>query len=678
MPNSFIETAEGVVLIANGIDPVQRWNGETNQAEPAGVVAPTTAPSIGSSGTGEITGTYYAFVRFVDRDGNFSNLSPVSTALVVTGVEKITYTNVPTSTLPQVSRRQILRNTNGQTDVFYVDVDTTETATTSFESTNTDFDLSSSDAVPLFDTSGFPLANRYDPPPSTHPLLATHISRVWMAGFQPYAEGSVQVTNQSTTVTGIGTQWPATFVGRFLYVQGVAGVEIESVDVVNQTLTLVSAYQGATDLFAQYAIEPAPGERNLLVWSEPGLPQAWPPQNALSLPEDNDEVRHLVEFGSFLYIFKRRKTYRMSAQTDPAKDGFLFYAFGRGCVNHRCMVIVEEKMFVLDESGVYVSGGGGAVTPLSKDIQNFFRQGDNESINWNVSRFFHSSFDQAAETIRWFVSTSSSYLPLTALCLHYPSGKWWTEKYPISIGSSISARMTRPSQGWGEGPARVFLGGPGGEVWTLDGLLDGPPAAGPTTRGRPTSVGLDSLTDSNANFDTTESINAPVAIVDGRGSGPLRRIVAATASVLRVDEPWAVAPDSTSVYQIGAIPVRLLTGRMRFAPSETQTGRSVEMQFLPTEADIKLQVGLNLDYGRKNRLMGRAIGPGQRRDVKTEAGKTSYTVSLKDPVGVFWNRFDGGRELGTDAPRLFSLDVSGFSGPDRIVLGEFVFNGAVD
>lgn len=677
MPNSFIETAEGIILIANGIDNVLRWNGETNQAEPAGVIAPTAAITVGSSGVGAITGSYFAFVRYVDRDGNFSNVSPVSTELVVEDVEKILYTDVPVNALPQVVRKQILRNTDGQTDVFYVDIDTTEMFTTEFESTKSDFELANLDAVPLFDTTGFPLASRYDPPPSTHPFMAFHINRVWMFGFQPYAEGSVQVTSGSATVTGVGTQWPATFVGRFLYVQGRPAYEISAVDVENQTLTLLEAYQEATDLFAQYAIQPAPGERGLLVFSEPGLPQAFPPQNALSVPEDGDVGTHIAEFGSFLYIFKRRKTYRMSSQTDPTKDGFIFYALGRGCINHRCMVVVEEKMYIMDESGVYMSGGGGAIQQLSTPIQNLFRVGDSDAINWNVSRFFHANFDQAGETIRWFVSTASSYLPRTALCLHYPSGKWWTEEYAIPVGASVSARISRPSQGWGEGPAQVFLGGPGGEVWTLDGLLDGPPAAGPTTRGKPTSVGMDSLTDLNAFFDTTESINAPVAVVDGRGAGQFRRIVDATATKLFLDEPWTILPDSTSTYQIGAIPVRLLTGRMRLAPSEPQTGHSVEIQFEPTAIAIKLNLGLNMDFGKANRLVGRAIGKGQRPYVKGEKGKGYITIDLNNPVGAHWKRFDGGRELGTDAPRLFALDINGFSGPERVVLGEFVINGAV-
>lgn len=677
MPDSFTETAEGTILIANGIDKVLRWNGETNQAEPAGIEAPTTAPTIAGSGSGSLTGDYYAFVRFVDRDGNVSNLSPISALLEASSVAKITYSAVPVSAEPAVVRRQILRNTDGQTDVFYVDVDTEELDTTYFESTTSDTDLAENEAVPLFDSSGFPLANRHDPPPSTHPFLAQHINRVWAAGYQPYAEGSVQVTRLSTTVTGVGTAWPATFAGRFLYVQGRPAYEIASVDVDNQTLELTEPYIQDTDQFAQYVIQPPPGERNSLRWSEAGLPQSWPPINALALPEDGDVVTGIAEFGSFLYVFKRRRTYRMTAQVDPAKDGFIFYALGRGCVNHRCMVIVEEKMYSLDESGVFVTSGGGAVKQLSVPIQNLFRQGDSSAINWHASRFFHANFDQSGETIRWFLSTRSSYLPRTALCLHYPSEKWWTEEYPIPVGCSVSARLSRPSQGWGDGPAQVFLGGPAGAVYTLSGLLDGPSAAGPTTRGNPTSLGVDSLTDLNASFDTTASINAPVAIVDGRGTGQFRRIVAATATELTLDEPWTVMPTTSSVYQIGAIPVKLATGRMRFAPTETQGGRSAEIQFEPTAVAMKMNFAIELDFGAGNRLVGRTIGNAQSRAFKSSRREEYVTFDLSNVAGAFLQRFDGRRELSTDAARLFSLVYSGFSGPERVRLGELVVNGAV-
>ncbi len=82
MPHSTIKTPEGLLLIANGIDPVLRWDG-LSEPSPAGVAPPTTGiGSLTASGAGNIVGTYYAFLRYVDKDGNPSNLSPITGPLL--------------------------------------------------------------------------------------------------------------------------------------------------------------------------------------------------------------------------------------------------------------------------------------------------------------------------------------------------------------------------------------------------------------------------------------------------------------------------------------------------------------------------------------------------------------------------------------------------------------------
>lgn len=77
-PFSFAETPGGLLLLANGIDPMLRWDGLAGTAETAGVTPPATAPELGGVNAGRITGTLVAFVRFVDDAGNVSDLSPAS------------------------------------------------------------------------------------------------------------------------------------------------------------------------------------------------------------------------------------------------------------------------------------------------------------------------------------------------------------------------------------------------------------------------------------------------------------------------------------------------------------------------------------------------------------------------------------------------------------------------
>jgi hypothetical protein len=85
MPNTFALTPNNILLIASGMDPALRWDGFSDAAEPAGVAPPPTALTMGGSGSGNIVGTYFAYQRFIDQYGNFSNLSPISVAFPVVG-----------------------------------------------------------------------------------------------------------------------------------------------------------------------------------------------------------------------------------------------------------------------------------------------------------------------------------------------------------------------------------------------------------------------------------------------------------------------------------------------------------------------------------------------------------------------------------------------------------------
>lgn len=680
MPNSFAESSQGVVLIANGVDPMLRWDGYAEQAEPAGVAAPDPAviPVVAPAGDGSMTGTYFVFVRFVDRNGNFSNLSSPSAGVTVTNAGGFAYSSLPVPQEASVVRRQVLRNTAGQASVFYVDLDTDDTTSSALESTTLDPALASGEAIPLTDQDGLPFASRYLPPPDTKPFLAYHLNMMWGAGEQPYAEGSLAVTRFSATVTGVGTQWPQTFAGRFLYVRGATrAYEIASVEPSTQTITLTENYGDSTDPFAQYAIKPSPGEAASLRFSEPGLPESWPPWNAFTLPEDGDDVTGLCNYSSFLWIFKRRRTYRMTAQQDPRKDGFIFYALGRGCVNNRCWVVVEENLYLMDEGGVFRTGGGDTAEQLSTPIQDLFRKDEAGSINWSASRYFHCSYSPSEETIRWFITMRGTYLPRHAICLHHKTGKWWMEKYPRPIGGSVLGRSGRSTGGWGEGGGeQLFLGSTAGEILAPGGALDGTAAAGVTTRGMATAAGIDTLTDTRATFDTAWK-NLPVMIVSGRGAGQSRLVVSATGTVLRVDEAWAVQPDATSTYQVGGIAYKYTGGRMRYAPGEQQHGASVEIQFAPVQEPQVTNLRILQDFSVLPRVMGRGVDSGQRPGVTATKGGTEYRIDLQETGGTYWQRFDHKRETSVNAPRLVRVQLEGVSGVEPIRFGEMVLNGLV-
>ncbi|HUR53507.1 MAG TPA: hypothetical protein VMZ71_05230 [Gemmataceae bacterium] len=649
-------------------------------AQPAGVTPPlaATIPVIAGSGSGGITGSYRAYVRFIrGEDGQPSNLSTVSAETTVSAVGQIDYSNLPTSTQPGVTRRQLLRNTDGQYDVFYVDVDTTDLTSTTLIGTKTDAQLAASETVTLLAADGTSLANRYTVPPNTKPIVCPHQGRMWYAGEVSYAEGSAKVTRFSATVTGVATEWPSTFAGRVFYVLGEDRTyEIDSCDPVAQTLTLTEAYEGDTDSFAQYAVKPQPAEGALAYFSEAGLPEAVPAINAFSIPEDGGDVTGMRNFGSFLWFFKKRRVYRLTAQVDPAADGFLFYAIGRGCVNDRCHAVVEEMLYALDEGGVYRTGGGDQTEQLSDRIQNLLRKNEEGAVNWAASRYFHCVHSPAEEQIRWFVAFRGEYLPRHALCLHYKTGKWWVEEYAVPIGCSTLGRVGRPTAVWNDAGEQLYLGGPAGELYASGGACDGIPETGATNRGKVTAAGGDTLTDATAAFDATWE-NVPVCIVGGRGKGQLRVVVSATGTVLRVNEAWAIKPDTTSVYQVGGIRYRYTGGRLRYAPGEDRGARNVEFQFEPVQNKLTADFRLSHDFSVTPRVLGRNVGPGQKAGAKATRGEYAWVLDLSKPNGHEFVRFDGHREADTDGPRLMRVQVEGVSGPEVVRFGEMVLLGVV-
>lgn len=680
MPDCFAESSEGVVLVANGINKCLRWDGFADSFTEAGVRPPTAQPSIspiGVSGGAAIVGTYRAYLRYVDKYGNLSDLSPVAAANVVNG--RIQYGNLETPIQSTVARRQILRNTDGQFTTYYVDIDTTDLVSNTLISDTIDAVLVNNTAVPLLDANGNNLANLYAQPPDTKPFVVSHLGRVWAAGEQPYTEGCVWVVNGSAGVYGIGTNFTDTFVGRLLYVTGAdKAYEISAVDGPTQALTLTEAYTGPTDLFAAYSVRPAPADSSLVYFSEAGKPESWPAVNALSLPEDNDVVTGMFTFRSFLYVVKRHHVYQISAQTEPKTDGFIFPGAARGCVNNRCWVIVDEFCYMLDEGGVYRYSGGQQVEVVSTPIQNLFRKKDDGTINWQAQRYFHGVYDPSAEVVKWFVAIHGEYLPRHAICYAVKQDRWWVEEYPVPIGASANGSVGRPTGGWAEDTGvAVFLGGPASEVYTVGGAsLDGVDPDAPFLSGTASSAGLDTLTDIAASFDTSLA-NVPVCITSGRGAGQIRVVVLATATKLKVNEPWSVTPDATSKYQIGGFKYKYLSQRMRYAFAEQQTGRSMELVHRPTEEDQELRLALIHDFASEAVPIGRRLDRSKKPGTKATTQTDRYLLDLSYPLGTRLIRFDGHREQQQDATKFLCIQFEGESGRNKVELGDVVFNGIV-
>jgi hypothetical protein len=746
MADSYAETPNGLLMVADGFDPVLRWDGLTPQMELAGITPPDQAPVLSSGGgNGSIVGTYFAYVRYVDRNNQVSNLSPISAAftpvgssggitgasnatpIVITspghglmtgttvkiagvggnttansiwiitvidannfslnnssgnatysgggiwtaGVAALVYSNVQSPQDAKIVRRQLLRNTDGEATTFYVDIDTYDLTSTTFTTTANDTTLAAGIAVPLLDTQGLPLANTHQPPPNWKAVLAHHLDRMFLAVQYDYKQGMVKAFFGGSSVQGVGTEFTTGMVGRFLYVTGATQTyQIVLVDTGNQILWLDKPYADPPDNFASYAIQPPPAERRLVYFSEAGLPESWPPTNALSIQEDGDEMTALMAKGSFVFIIERRHIYRLTFQTDPLVDGGVFLAANRGCVNHRCWVDVEGTAYMLDEQGIH-SFDGGDTQPVGSPIQQIFRPGENVQyqINWNASPYFHAVHYSRQQTIRWFVALSGSDLPRHALAFNYRLQRWWIEEFRIPIGASCSGFMrTIPV---------VFLGGPFRQVLAYwQNYLDGPDPAAGTVRGMVTSSGLLSISDSLATYAASGIVGSPVAIVDGTGKGQMRQIVSVTGQTLGIDLPWSVMPDTTSVYQIGAIQYQYRCSWFPFLVDEEWNERRFQLVFETTFNPGTLDMRLMDDFSNVPVQWVGAMPSGEGDGISfSPVDPGSLVVDLTRPSGVVQKQFGDEKEMYWDGVRYGQCEIGGFTNRDPVIIYQITFDG---
>ena len=670
---SLIATTTGFLLAANGVDEVLRWDGNSVEMEPAGTPAPETAITLSAATAGTISGTYYAYVRFVDKYGNVSDLSPISNSVLLANIGRVDYTAVATPTSAKIKRRQILRNTAGQTSVFYVDIDTEDLSSTTFSSTRIDSILQVQEPVALFDAQDNVLANAHGVPPSDKAFMANNLDRIFLAGEVNYNDGSVKVTFGSKTVYGIGTEWPATFAGRFLWVAGAdRSYEIDTVDTTNQTLTLVDAYETASIPYASYGIRPPLDQRRIVQFSRAGEPESWLVSDALTIQEDGDEITGLMPMGSFLYILLRRHSYRLTFQEDPLKDGLIFLACNRGCVNNRCYVVVDESAYMLDEAGIYKFEGSRQTEPVSAPIQDLFepaRANQRYRIRFDSSRYFHAVYDFGQRVIRWFVSLGSSRYPRHALCLNMNTNAWWVEEYPIPIAASCEGVLN--------GERRVFLGGPNGQVFTLGaGTLDSVDPVRGTVRGTVTDVSPLSLTDEAATFGD-DLVNAKVVIVDGNGRMQIRKIVASPSTkTLQIDRPWHITPAVGDTYQIGGIRWKYRTGRFRWVRSEDETPRRLEILFEPCAAAQRMDVQLYRDRSKTPVVFATTYDPDQLSELGSKADSPLLEGDMTGELGFMQRRMDGHNETYIDSDRLISWEFSGVTNTDDATIYQIAVDGA--
>lgn len=742
----FAEAANGSLYVSQGDRPVKVWDGLAASFANAGVPSPTTQPALAAAGgAGVLTGRYYCYVRFLDARGNTSNLSPISSELVISittgtitaatnrspikitstshglstngkitisgvlgntgangtyvitkvdnntftlndsvgtgdylaggvwksGCAQISYSNIQVPTDNRVTKRQILRNRDGNLNTFYVDVEDASLQGTTFTSTKTDAQLVTE--VPLSSDNGTDLnVSRHSEPPNYKRVIASHFSRLFAAVDLVYKEGAVAVTNNNTAVTGIGTAFTAEMVGRQLFPSGGGkSYSISAINTTTQVLTLSTAYTGSTDPYMEYAVAPEDDERLAIRYSEADKPESWDTTSLIKPTPDpgSGSMVGLMSLGLNLNILFEHRIYSLAYVANPLKDGHVRRTAWRGCLNQRCFQVVDEIAYVMDQEGVYMFDGQ-SVTDISGQIQPLFGGTGVWSLNKLTFEHAHSVRNPEEKTIRWFVCLGGFRYPKHALCYQYEHQRWWIEEYEHPVPASAAGRI--------DNRRRHLLGMDARRVGASKiAPLDGPSKDDNRLRSTATAGTIVTISDSANSFTGQSYVGIPIQIASGTGQGQGRIIVKVEANKLTVNKPWRIKPDTTSVYQIGGIRWRYKTSRMRWIVSQrgAKEMRGFEVGFEPLTNSAGLDVRKFVNYSTTAEDLEYDRDSADGDGVSTQAGKPEMVVDMTDTTGIVSQTLDDYVAPRTKANHLFRLHLEAVPNNERQKLYEITVFG---
>lgn len=619
-----------------------------------------------------ISGRYQAFMRYVDKDGYVSNPCPITPSTVLQYVPYVYYRGVEKPSDPRVVRRQIFRNVNGNNDVYYLDIDTDDITSDDLVSYNTDEQLSMNFGQAAFDENNWNLFYLYSEPPDDKPFIAEYKGCIFAAGRRVYAEGNVSLVNGSTTITGIGTSFRKTFVGRKIVI-GTRQYPVSDVDEAAQTLEITEGYDGPTDTYEQYTIEPYYAEGNLLGFTEPGYPESWLPKELwLQLPEDGDDVTGLMVFANAMWVLKERSISQFTFTTNPARDGDLQPASSRGCISQRMAVLVQNQCLMMDRLGIHVFNGSmprsyyqANTSPdhLSTPIADLFRkEGDGLRINFNAKRcFWHATHCLELHLVRWYVTMQGYDYPQHSITYDYLLDKWSLEEYPFPITSSCIGTQLL---------GRPLLGGHDGKVYQPDlGSLD-VVSAGTT---RHSIAEVQSAYRLVLGDIPPDCVGTTAAIVSGQGRGQHRIILAQTDESIEVDRPFTILPDTESLLQIGAINYTLKTPEYDIGAFSVNQSNMIRIKYRPTTVDMEGYLRL-----MENSRDYRKIGANSSHGAYSSNVKDPYnrTIQFSNLSSVMDMNMDRTREVDIPEDHSLALTLTGYTGTDKPVIQSIMMAGS--
>lgn len=570
------------IYLVDGWRPMQRWNGIAAASVAAGITGPSQvpgdwAPTPTTASGNCTTGTHKFRYRYLDSStGYVSEPSNEYSTSVVAGIS-----NQLTFAISTSGSGNMIRSTDTKVDKIVVEMTTSGGAT--FHKAAEVLQTASSVVVSIPDVT-LATAGRLPwpgtisaqtgihlPPPTMSGILSFR-NRLWLYGSPVHAEGTVAVTNNSTTLTGTGTDWTAViakpttsdFSNRVVWRFKVAGDAVDYEINTRASATsaaLVAPYAGSTLSGLSYSIYT---RDNNIYFSEPGFPESFPALNYIEGPPSGP-ITSLTPHQNALLMTSLSGMSRFVWSDSPALDGVRrTIPTDRGGLSPDVVLNVEETVYGLDRRGMWAFRGEQPVA-VSRPIESLVQR-----INFAVEAKFTAVWQPKLRAIRWWVALDSATEPHHFFQFDVDRQVWSTgyRDFAVTAGSLVPT----------SGGLKTLIGDENGYDWyddegTTDGC-DGAAAAqgkitgSPTTTSVPLSVVL----------PTSPSLAGAYAYSEELGES--RLIASNTASTLTV-AAFSRAPSVDTRIHLGRVNALAKTKIFRAPHGKKHVGRVAYIYFVP-------------------------------------------------------------------------------------------------
>lgn len=372
-------------VLVNGWDANKIWDGTTLREAGADAAA---APTIAAGGGTGLTGTYTALYTYFDTARGYET-SPATTApSVVTLTNQSLAVTVVASSNTRFDKIRIYRTKTGVPGTFYLDQDVANASAT-IESTQADSALVAQVSY-----------GNYRFPPSK--FVSKSSNRVFLGGARPFREGTVTVTQDSTTVTFTEVPPPNLYTRNVeapFYFQVRGGPRYGVTAISGTTVTLATAYKGATASGQSYSLY---GLQNRVYYSDTSSTgllklESWNPSNYFNVGlrgnipgrDFPDDMSGLYEYGNRVYVFMREGIWYFDPLLTQRKRTAA--VTGTPAQNTICENKDGYLVYLGTDNQVYVFNGASSVLLSGKMLNQFAKR---DRYNLNLMEYAWAEYDK--------------------------------------------------------------------------------------------------------------------------------------------------------------------------------------------------------------------------------------------------------------------------------------------